>query len=164
MEIQIWQSGRLYNGPIFTTALQTRGYAHIISRRRGTSRWVLLLWLCRCYRVPREKHAKSSSGSFSAPAVCVWVCGYRRSGFPAETTPRTERRAAPHHRLCVNHPHTVSDTTQHQPSQHPHLTAKRTRSKHIFIQASIPQLPAVVCAPPTAGACLCAAWYTNIYF
>lgn len=64
------------------------------------------------------------------------VCDYRRSCFPAETAPRTERRAAPHHRLCVSHPHTVSDTTQHQPSQHPHLAARRTRStsssKHPF--------------------------------
>lgn len=37
------------------------------------------------------------------------VCVYRRSCFPTETAARTERRAAHHHRLCVNHPHTLSE-------------------------------------------------------
>lgn len=67
-------------------------------------------------------------------SICARVRACRRSYFPAEAAARTERKAAPHHRLCVNHP--VNTTSALAAS----ASHDQEDPEHIFIQASIPQL------------------------
>lgn len=82
------------------------------------------------------------------PRVCAAEGG---AASRAVTAARTERRAAHHHRLCVSRPHSASDTTQHQPPLSIRISAAEEDQEHILISASIPQLPAIACAPPTPG-------------
>lgn len=114
----------------------------------------------------KKTHPWSSLGSVCMLACCVHACGYRRSCFPAETAPRAERRPTTAFASTnLSHTHTVSqwhNTTSALAASASH--GQEDQEEHILIQASIPQLPPIVCAPPTPGVFIHRLLFSLLFF